>query len=64
MHKTMGITVSTEDEVSGIDLAEHAETAYDLSGIGGGSRHGLPSSGVVAANTAPLTDSTKEGASA
>ncbi|HEY8455503.1 MAG TPA: ammonium transporter [Actinopolymorphaceae bacterium] len=34
----MGFRVSTDDEVSGIDLAEHAETAYDFSTIGGGSR--------------------------
>ncbi|MEQ4204647.1 ammonium transporter [Actinopolymorpha sp. B17G11] len=36
--KTMGFRVSTDDEVSGIDLAEHAETAYDFSTISGGSR--------------------------
>jgi Amt family ammonium transporter len=28
--KTMGFRVAEEDEVTGIDLAEHAETAYDL----------------------------------
>jgi Amt family ammonium transporter len=33
---TIGFRVSTEDEVNGIDLAEHAETAYDFSTIGGG----------------------------
>jgi ammonium transporter, Amt family len=31
--KTMGFRVSADDEVSGIDLAEHAETGYDLGGI-------------------------------
>jgi ammonium transporter, Amt family len=36
--KVMGFRISTDDEVSGIDLAEHAETAYDFSTIGGGSR--------------------------
>jgi Amt family ammonium transporter len=35
--KTMGFRISEEDEISGIDLAEHAETAYDL-----GSVHALP----------------------
>ncbi|SDT15506.1 ammonium transporter [Actinopolymorpha singaporensis] len=40
--KTMGFRISEDDEVSGIDLTEHAETAYDFSTIGGGSRtHGL-----------------------
>jgi Amt family ammonium transporter len=33
---TIGFRVSTEVEVNGIDLAEHAETAYDFSTIGGG----------------------------
>jgi Amt family ammonium transporter len=31
--KTMGFRVSEEDEVTGIDLAEHAETAYDFGTI-------------------------------
>jgi Amt family ammonium transporter len=28
--------VPEDDEVAGIDQAEHAETAYDFSGAGGG----------------------------
>jgi Amt family ammonium transporter len=37
--KTMGMRVSVEDEESGIDLAEHGETAYDTGpGLGGGHR--------------------------
>ena len=36
LHKTMGFTVTEDDEVSGIDLFEHAETAYDLGGFTGG----------------------------
>jgi Amt family ammonium transporter len=66
LHKTMGFTVSEEEEVSGIDLLEHAETAYDLGSFTGGSRS-LPSSGVVAERTRqPVADepSSKEGASA
>ncbi|NBE54999.1 ammonium transporter [Streptomyces boluensis] len=35
--KTIGMRVSEDDEVSGIDQVEHAETAYDFSGAGGGS---------------------------
>ncbi|MDI3406097.1 ammonium transporter [Streptomyces cavernicola] len=37
IHKTIGMRVSEDDEVSGIDQLEHAETAYDFSGAGGGS---------------------------
>lgn len=29
IHRIMGFRVSEEDEVSGVDLALHAETAYD-----------------------------------
>jgi ammonium transporter, Amt family len=36
LDKTIGMRVSEDDEVSGIDQAEHAETAYDFSGAGGG----------------------------
>jgi Amt family ammonium transporter len=37
--KTMGFRVAAEDEVTGIDLTEHAETGYDLGSVhpGGGS---------------------------
>ena len=31
--KTMGFRISDEDELAGIDIAEHAETAYEFSGI-------------------------------
>ena len=34
--KTIGMRVTEDDEVAGIDQAEHAETAYDFSGAGGG----------------------------
>ena len=35
---TMGLRLDEEDEVNGIDLAAHGETAYDLhSGTSGGS---------------------------
>jgi Amt family ammonium transporter len=34
---TMGIRIDEEDEVNGIDQAEHAETAYEFGGLGGGS---------------------------
>ncbi|WP_406136382.1 ammonium transporter [Streptomyces sp. NBC_01089] len=36
--RTMGMRVTEDIEVAGIDQDEHAETAYDYSGAGGGSR--------------------------
>ena len=34
---TMGLRISEEDEVTGIDQTTHAETAYEFGGIGAGS---------------------------
>jgi Amt family ammonium transporter len=43
LKKTMGWRITEEEEVTGIDQAEHAETAYDLVGsIGGGGLHASP----------------------
>ncbi|MEU3662029.1 ammonium transporter [Streptomyces sp. NPDC032940] len=36
LDRTIGMRVPEDDEVRGIDQAEHAETAYDFSGAGGG----------------------------
>ncbi|GHH22472.1 ammonium transporter [Streptomyces rubradiris] len=36
LDKTLGMRVTEDAEISGIDQAEHAETAYDFSGAGGG----------------------------
>ncbi|MFF3688891.1 ammonium transporter [Streptomyces sp. NPDC002187] len=36
LDKTIGMRVDEDVEVSGIDQVEHAETAYDFSGAGGG----------------------------
>lgn len=36
LKKTMGMRLDEEDEASGIDLAEHAETAYELGDSGAG----------------------------
>ncbi|MER5374555.1 ammonium transporter [Streptomyces sp. NPDC002553] len=38
LDKTIGMRVPEDDEIAGIDQAEHAETAYDFSGAGGGAR--------------------------
>jgi Amt family ammonium transporter len=40
IHKTWGFRISEEDEITGIDGAIHAETAYDLTTLGGGAGHG------------------------
>jgi Amt family ammonium transporter len=49
LDKIMGLRVSEEDEVSGIDLAVHAETAYEIGTAHGGSGGGH---GILAALTA------------
>ena len=47
IEKTIGFRVSEEAEAGGIDLAEHAETAYEFSGFATpGSGMGTISSGV------------------
>ncbi|GGZ47298.1 ammonium transporter [Streptomyces inusitatus] len=54
LDRTMGMRVDEDAEVSGIDQHEHAETAYDFSGAGGGSRKPLPpASELLAASAAP-----------
>jgi ammonium transporter, Amt family len=40
---TVGLRLSDEDEATGADESEHAETAYDFVAVGGGQvlgRHG------------------------
>ena len=50
IQKTIGFRASPEAEVDGIDLAEHAESGYDLAPAGGGS--GFALAGVGGAHTA------------
>ncbi|MFD7167679.1 ammonium transporter [Streptomyces violascens] len=52
LDKTIGMRVPEDDEISGIDQVEHAETAYDFSGAGGGTvpRKAVSVPGEVAAN--------------
>ena len=42
IHKTIGMRVSEADELSGIDVTEHAETAYELLMVGGSFHPGDP----------------------
>ncbi|WP_328309076.1 ammonium transporter [Streptomyces sp. NBC_00442] len=52
LDRTIGMRVPEDDEISGIDQVEHAETAYDFSGAGGGTapRRAVAVPGDVAAN--------------
>jgi ammonium transporter, Amt family len=62
--KTMGFRVSDEDELAGIDIAEHAETAYELGGIPQvhagslhmGSLHAASDHAAMASQAAPAED--------
>ena len=38
LHKTIGFRVSEEQERTGVDESEHAETGYDLGTLGAGIR--------------------------
>ncbi|MFE9956962.1 ammonium transporter [Micromonospora sp. NPDC005299] len=52
--KTIGFRISAEAEVDGIDVAEHAESAYDLSPTTGGSGGGaFAMAGIGAARPTP-----------
>jgi Amt family ammonium transporter len=34
LHRTLGFRVERDDEISGVDLAQHAESAYELASAG------------------------------
>jgi Amt family ammonium transporter len=38
LHKTLGFRVTEEEERTGVDETEHAETGYDLGTLGSGMR--------------------------
>jgi Amt family ammonium transporter len=38
LHKTLGFRVTEEEERTGVDESEHAETGYDLGTLGAGVR--------------------------
>jgi Amt family ammonium transporter len=58
LDRTIGMRVPEDDEVSGIDSAEHAETAYDFSGAGGGTARttAAPAPAPVAGTAAKKVD--------
>jgi Amt family ammonium transporter len=49
----MGMRVSEADELSGIDVTEHAETAYELLMVGGSFHPGDPHAKAAAAAGQP-----------
>jgi ammonium transporter, Amt family len=56
IHKSTGFRVSLEDEIAGVDLSEHAESAYDFGAVGHNSfnplRHLVPAAHAPAAPVA------------
>ncbi|HEU5474626.1 MAG TPA: ammonium transporter [Actinophytocola sp.] len=57
---TVGFRVDAEAETTGIDEAEHKETAYDIGGIGGGGGGaGIAARPPVATGTADVLEETK-----
>jgi Amt family ammonium transporter len=50
VHKTIGLRVSREAEVIGVDQTEHAETAYDWGGLAGTLHRAVVSVGSAAGN--------------
>ena len=52
LHKTIGLRISEEQEVEGIDLVQHSETGYDLVGGAGGGLGGR--TGTVSGNKAEV----------
>ncbi len=58
---TMGWRIAEEEEVEGIDFAEHGEAAYDLVNRGGGTLAGAGAGGI---GTGTITSKSQEGANA
>ena len=44
IQKTIGFRIAEDDEIAGVDNAEHAETGYDLGNLTSSLRGSLPSS--------------------
>ncbi|MEI8084341.1 MAG: ammonia channel protein, partial [Actinomycetes bacterium] len=67
IHKTMGFRISRDDELAGIDLTAHAETAYELNEAtfgGSFSKAGSAAAGAGTGGPTSTTDRVKEGAPA
>ncbi|MBG0562048.1 ammonium transporter [Actinoplanes aureus] len=57
IQKTIGFRISREAEIDGIDLAEHAESGYDLAPAGGGSGGGAFAMAGIKPASAPAEES-------
>ncbi|GAA4989108.1 ammonium transporter [Kineococcus glutinatus] len=55
LQKTIGFRIDGEDEVTGIDQTEHAETGYDLAALGGGGRIPTATRPTTAATTTEVS---------
>lgn len=62
LDKTMGLRVDEETEASGLDLALHAETAYDIHAAGGQGVLGGPKASLATASSTPAGTTTQTGA--
>ena len=62
--KTIGFRLSEDDEVTGVDQVEHAETAYDFLGASGLRGHNPLARPSVPAPVEDAPADTKEGANA
>jgi ammonium transporter, Amt family len=62
IQKTWGFRIKEEDEITGIDSVVHAETAYDLTTLGGGGGHGTSLIGQARATTPGAQARDTEGA--
>jgi Amt family ammonium transporter len=56
--RTIGFRLSEDDEVAGVDQAQHAETAYDFLAAGSGLR------GAIVPRSETKVETEKEGANA
>ncbi|ABP53768.1 ammonium transporter [Salinispora tropica] len=64
LEKTIGFRVSTEAEVEGIDIAEHAESGYDLSPAAGSAGGAFAAAGLAGGKPAGETGAAEQVASA
>jgi Amt family ammonium transporter len=63
IQKTMGFRIDEEAEESGIDNAEHAESAYDFTSLGGGGGGGIGSGAGAARAAVGASSGSARGAS-
>jgi Amt family ammonium transporter len=56
IQRTVGFRIDEESEVAGIDSAEHAETAYDVAGLGGGAGSSATASSLVGPSRAASSE--------